>query len=73
MTDSPISPTAGDLPEWVRGALRCPETKAELVDAEGPDGPELVSTDPAEPLAYPVRGGVPIMLPDEARAPGAAD
>ena len=56
------------LPAWVRDALRCPETRAELVDAEGPDGPELVSQDPAEPLAYPVRGSVPVMLADEARA-----
>ncbi len=55
------------LPEWVRTALRCPETLSELDDATGPDGPELVSRDPAEPLAYPVRGGVPVMLPDEAR------
>lgn len=55
------------LPEWVRSALRCPETGAELDDVAGPDGPELVSRDPSEPLAYPVRGGVPVMLPDEAR------
>lgn len=53
---------------WVREILRCPVTGAELVDGVGPDGAaELVSTDPDRPLAYPIRGGVPVLLPDEAR------
>lgn len=53
---------------WVRELLRCPVTKAELVDAVGPDGePELHSTDPERPLAYPVRDGVPMLLESEAR------
>ncbi|HZK05394.1 MAG TPA: hypothetical protein VFC82_06025 [Actinomycetaceae bacterium] len=57
------------LPGWVRAALRCPETHAELADAVGPDGkPELVSRDPVEPLAYPVSNGVPILISEEARA-----
>lgn len=52
----------------VRAMLRCPVTKAELVDGTSPDGtPELHSTDPERPLAYPVRDGVPVLLESEAR------
>jgi hypothetical protein len=43
-------------------------TGATLVDGVGPDGrPELVSTDPDNPLAYPVRDGIPVLLADDAR------
>jgi len=57
-----------ELDPWVRSILRCPVTGAELVDAVGPDGePELHSTDPERPLAYPVRDGVPVLLESDAR------
>jgi uncharacterized protein YbaR (Trm112 family) len=56
------------LEPWVREILRCPVTGATLVDAVGPDGePELHSTDPERPLAYPVRNGVPVLLESDAR------
>ena len=44
-------------------ALICPQTRAPLTyDAERQ---ELISK--AAHLAYPIRDGIPIMLPDEAR------
>ena len=44
--------------------LVCPVTKGELVYDR--DAGELISRKAG--LAYPVRDGIPIMLPDEARA-----
>jgi uncharacterized protein YbaR (Trm112 family) len=46
--------------------LACPLTKAPL--KWDPEKAELIS--PAARLAYPVRDGVPIMLPSEARQLG---
>ncbi|WP_425956340.1 Trm112 family protein [Xylanimonas sp. McL0601] len=57
-----------DIDPWVREILRCPATGAELVDGVGPNGePELHSTDPERPLAYPVREGIPVLLESDAR------
>jgi uncharacterized protein YbaR (Trm112 family) len=57
-----------EIDPWVRSVLRCPVTGAELVDGVGPDGePELHSTDPERPLAYPVRDGIPVLLEADAR------
>jgi uncharacterized protein len=47
--------------------LVCPVTRAELSYDDARQ--ELVST--AAQLAYPIRGGAPIMLPEEARKLGA--
>lgn len=66
---SPIDTVGGltDLEPWVREALRCPVTRTELREEIGPDGElRLVNSSPERPLAYPVRSGVPVLLPDEA-------
>jgi uncharacterized protein YbaR (Trm112 family) len=64
MTDTPESPRrAGGVDPKLLEILVCPLTKATLTyDAERQ---ELISR-PAR-LAYPIRDGIPIMLPDEAR------
>ncbi|MBB3972975.1 Trm112 family protein [Hansschlegelia beijingensis] len=64
MTDAPEDARrpAGVDPKLLE-ILVCPLTKATLIyDAERQ---ELISR-PAK-LAYPIRDGIPIMLPDEAR------
>ncbi|MGH2340881.1 Trm112 family protein [Segnochrobactraceae bacterium EtOH-i3] len=61
MTDTPRAPHPVD-PKLLE-LLVCPLTKTTLVyDAEKQ---ELISR--AAKLAFPIRDGIPIMLPDEAR------
>lgn len=62
----PAEPGAADLVEpWLRAVLRCPLTGAELLDSRDAAGdPVLVSA--AARLTYPVRDGVPVLLPHEA-------
>ncbi|GAA1893763.1 Trm112 family protein [Lapillicoccus jejuensis] len=55
--------------DWPRSILRCPACRSELVDAEGPTGPELVCTDGSCARAYRVDDGVPVLLVHEARRP----
>ncbi|GAA2489718.1 Trm112 family protein [Terrabacter carboxydivorans] len=65
---------------WLRGIIRCPQCKGELVDATADTAGETASAaDPAAStsvtelrcgtchLAYPVEGGVPVLLVDLAR------
>lgn len=54
---------------WLLSILVCPVTRTPLRWDEGAQ--ELVSE--AAGLAYPVRDGVPVMLPEEARRLVAAD
>jgi hypothetical protein len=65
MTNDPSSPRrphSGVDPRLLE-ILICPQTRQPLrYDAEKD---ELVS--PKAKLAYPIRGGIPIMLPEEAR------
>jgi uncharacterized protein len=69
MSDQPGNPTPEPSPPKTRidprllEILVCPVTKTTLeYDAEKQ---ELISR--AAKLAYPIRDGIPIMLPDEAR------
>lgn len=62
MTDTPLPPRRPD-PKLLE-ILVCPVTKGVLHYDEGAQ--ELISW--AARLAYPIREGIPIMLPDEARA-----
>lgn len=56
------------LEPWIREILRCPACGSTLWDGVRPDGgPELVCTGDACGLAYAVRGGIPVLLVDEAR------
>jgi uncharacterized protein YbaR (Trm112 family) len=62
MSDPPARP-AGTIDPKLLEILVCPLTKTTLeYDAERQ---ELISR--AAKLAYPIRDGIPIMLPDEAR------
>ena len=71
MSEEPANNTelVNNIEPWVREILRCPVTGATLVDGHGPNGePELHSTDEKTPLAYPVRGGIPVLLESDARS-----
>jgi len=63
MTDRPDAPDSPAADRRMLEALICPQTHTTLsYDAEAQ---ELVSK--AAGLAFPVRGGIPVMLVDEAR------
>ena len=54
---------------WLRGIIRCPQCKGEVTDvAAAAGGPEVAELrcDTCH-LAYPVEGGVPVLLVDLAR------
>jgi uncharacterized protein YbaR (Trm112 family) len=63
MTTSPAERPAGSVDPKLLEILVCPVTKGPLeYDA---DKQELISR--SAKLAYPIRAGIPIMLPEEAR------
>lgn len=53
-------------PAWLRALLRCPVTGEELVDGLSRTGAPVLVSQGAR-LAYPVRAGVPVLLPHEAQ------
>ena len=63
MSPRPHRPPAGSIDPKLLEILVCPLTKGPLeYDA---DRQELISR--SAKLAYPIRDGIPIMLPEEAR------
>ncbi|PRY01498.1 Trm112 family protein [Allonocardiopsis opalescens] len=69
------------IESWLLDILACPQCKSPIrLDERELDGAadggepataaELVCTDPACGLAYPIRDGIPVLLVDEARRPG---
>ena len=63
MTNEPAAKTEARADPKLLEILVCPVTKGHLTyDAAAQ---ELISK--SARLAYPIRGGIPIMLPDEAR------
>ena len=63
MTQEPAKTTAKRIDPKLLEILVCPLTKTSL-DYD-PERQELISR--AAGLAYPIRDGIPIMLPEEAR------
>jgi uncharacterized protein len=71
-----VSQSHQTIEPWLRGIIRCPQCKGEVTDAvhpgspsvEGAAGPEVTELrcDTCH-LAYPVEGGVPVLLVDLAR------
>jgi hypothetical protein len=64
MTTAPSDRPAGGIDPKLLEILVCPLTKGPL--EYDPDKQELISR--SAKLAYPIRDGIPIMLPEEARA-----
>jgi uncharacterized protein YbaR (Trm112 family) len=63
MTTTPTERPAGSIDPKLLEILVCPKTRGPLeYDAEKQ---ELISR--SAKLAYPIRDGIPIMLPEEAR------
>jgi uncharacterized protein YbaR (Trm112 family) len=63
LTPTPTDPSTTDVDPKLLEILVCPLTKGPLeYDAEKQ---ELISR--SAKLAYPIRAGIPIMLPEEAR------
>jgi uncharacterized protein YbaR (Trm112 family) len=64
-----VSQSQSTIEPWLRGIIRCPQCKGEVIDAvHTVDGAEVVELrcDTCH-LAYAVEGGVPVLLVDLAR------
>ncbi len=59
-----------NIDEWLLDLLACPACQAPLRADDAAS--ELVCTNEACGLAYPVRDDIPVLLVDEARHPGGA-
>ena len=57
------------IDDWLLEILACPSCHSPL--REDTEASELVCTNEACALAYPVRDDIPVLLVDEARRPGA--
>ena len=66
MTDTPSDRPAGNVDPKLLEILVCPVTKGPLEYDSARQ--ELISR--SAKLAYPIRDGIPIMLPEEARRAG---
>ena len=53
------------LDGWARELLRCPVCGATLSDSTTAGGDSTLVCDGAEPHAFPVRDGIPVLLVDE--------
>ena len=54
-----------DIDGWARDLLRCPICGATLSDGTTAGGSPTLVCDGAEPHAFPVRDGIPVLLADE--------
>ena len=65
-----MSQSQQTIEPWLRGIIRCPQCKGELTDAVHGDGDSQVAELRCGTcrLAYPVEGGVPVLLVELARS-----
>ena len=70
MTDQEPPPAPAQAYLALLDILRCPHCRGEFVTPVEPEPAELVCA--ACGRGYPVRGGVPVLLVDEARVPPGA-
>ena len=68
-----MSQSQQTIEPWLREIIRCPQCKGEVTDATHTEGDATGDAEVAElrcdtcHLAYPVEGGVPVLLVDLAR------
>ena len=66
-----VSQSQQTIEPWLRGIIRCPQCKGEVIDAVATDDAAVPQVTELRcdtcHLAYPVEGGVPVLLVDLAR------